>query len=73
MIALTEYCGVVERIDITWEVLIYEGLSIGVAEREVSSLTPLLLGCLSGWMALSFEKGNHCRGESIAQFLIYYT
>lgn len=34
-----------------------------MAARKVSSLTPLLLGCLNGWMGLSFEKGNHCRGR----------
>lgn len=39
--------------------------------REVSSLIPLEVGCLNGWMVLSSEKEKQCRRESITHFLIY--
>lgn len=48
----------------------YDGTSVGVAEGAMSSVTPLSLGCLHGWMGLSFEKRNHCTGE-VTQFLIH--
>lgn len=65
---MTRLLGVVERSGGTRGG--YDGLSVGVAEGAMSSLPPLSLGCLHGWMVLSFEKRNHRRGE-VTQFLIY--